>query len=117
MSFSKIAELHHKLNRAMSIDRDSFFGRLEILEWACEDAHNAIGERWRKLGRYGNIVVPSAFTKALEYLHKDLSFTKEEMTELYDWIKGQCESYGNPDQAVAYVMLDFFIKENYPIDN
>ena len=109
MSFAKIAQMNYDLTRLRGIDRDSFFGRLEILEWTCEETHGAIGERWRKLGRYGNIVTPSAFTLALERLKNDYGFTKEEMTELCQWVTGQ----GTPDQAVAGVMLKFFIEKNY----
>lgn len=109
MSFAKICELNHDLNRMRGIDRDTFFGRLEILEWTCEETHAAISERWRKLGRYGNIVVPSAFEKALEIMKSEYGFTEKEMLELMNWVKGQ----GTPDQAVAGVMLQFFIQKNY----
>lgn len=105
--------MNQELNRLSAIDRDSFFGRLEILECACEEKHAMINERWRKLGRYGNIVVPSAFNAALQTMKEDYGFTKEEMTELLNWVKGQAASYGNPDQAVAGVLLGAFIKTNY----
>jgi hypothetical protein len=109
MSFAKIAQLHHDLNRMRGIDRDTFFGRLEILEWTCEETHAAINEPWRKLGRYGNIVIPAAFEQALEKMKAEYGFTEEEMLELMRWVKGQ----STPDQAVAGVMLQYFIQKNY----
>lgn len=106
MSFAKLAALNHELHRISNIDRDTFFGRLEILEYYCEKTHK---EGWRKFGRYGNIVHPIAFIEALNLLKNEAQFTLEEIKELQRWIKGQGESYGSPDQLVANVIMEFEI--------
>ena len=95
--FEQLASLSHELNRIRGIDRGSFWGRLEILEYFSEKEHDAIGERWRKFGRYGNIVVPAAFEAALWRTVKEANFTRGELEELSQWLQGQCKSYGNPD--------------------
>ena len=110
----KIAQLNHDLNRMRGIDRDSFFGRLEILEWTCEETHTELGERWRKLGRYGNIVLYDPFIKALARMKNEYEFTREEMQELLEWTDGQGKTYGNPDQLVAGGIMKGWIEKNYP---
>lgn len=112
-TFEQIADLNHQLNRIRGIDRESFFGRLEILEYFCEQEHRAAGEGWRKFGRYGNIVHPDAMTKALHLMVTEAKFTRKEFTELSDWLKGQANSYGHPDQAVGYVMINLFLEKEF----
>ena len=105
-AFREIAELNHKLNRIRGIDRSSFWGRFEILELLCDEEHEKIGERWRKFGRYGNVVTPSAMLTALERALKEAEFTREEFEEIVQWMRGQ----GTPDQAVGYIVIESFLK-------
>lgn len=104
-AIKEIAKFQHEIWRIQHIDRTSFFGWLDILEYYCEKTHEAIGERWRKTGRYGNIVVPSAFNEALKLMETEAQFTKEEFRELSKWLKDT----GTPDCAVACILIDYFI--------
>lgn len=113
MSFAKLAELNQTLIRMRKCDRDTFFGREEMVEWIMEEEHAKIGQQWRKFGRYGNVLSPLAFHAALQRLKDEFKFTREEMEEQMEWTKGQGETYGNPDQLVAAVLWKYWLKDNY----
>lgn len=104
-TFDTICRLNHEINRIQGIDRTSFFGRLEIVEYFCQKTHEAIGERWRKFGRYGNVVSPNAMKEALQMVRDEAQFTVEEFEAIRDWMKGQ----GTPDQACGAVVIDWFL--------
>lgn len=112
-NFSKLAKLNLDLHRMRKCDRETFFGREEIVEWIMEEEHAKDGERWRKFGRYGNILSPLAFHRALQRLKDEVGFSREEMEEQMKWTKGQGEMYGNPDQLVAAVLWKYWMKDNY----
>lgn len=113
-TYSKLAKLNQDLNRLRRCDRDSFFGRMEIVEWVMEEEHSKVGEKWYKFGRYGNVVNFYAFHRALLRLRDEFNFSQEELNEQRDWNEGQGKMYGNPDQIAAAVMWDFLLNKPLP---
>jgi hypothetical protein len=109
-TFSEIAGLHHELCRLEGIDRlggrDSFFGRLEMLDYCCRVKHEEAGLPWKKFGRYGNIIEHDQFCAAIDWMREEFKFTDEEFTELAKWMHGQA----TPDQVVGAVYLRHWMK-------
>jgi len=112
-TFTKLAQLNQDLIRMQKCERDTFFGRMEIVEWIMEEEHAKDGQEWRKFGRYGNCLFPASFYRALERLKNECEFTREEMEEQAEWTKGQGEMYGNPDQIVAHILWFPWIEKKY----
>jgi hypothetical protein len=108
-----IAELNHELLRISHIDRTTFFGRLDILDYFCEKTHEKLGEKWRKFGRYGNVVYAEAMFEALRMMVTEADFSRAELVELHDWLKGNAKSYGNPDEAVGALYITIFLDKEY----
>lgn len=112
MSFQQLAELNRQLHKIGQIDRDTFFGRLEILDWTCGELHKEAGLRWVKFGRWSNVVDPELLEKSLNTLKENYEFSKAEFKELWEWLKFQGENYGNPDEIMAAFVMEFWMKRN-----